>query len=84
MNFQRREVLQIKLPERQKEEKMLKTIIAGILGILGLLLFVVSKAIFTELPTNSEFAWVFAVCSMTGLAIVIAAVSMVGCRFSPV
>jgi hypothetical protein len=59
---------------------MIQTIIAWILGILGLLIFVISKSIFHSLPANSEFGGVFAVLSLWGLGLIILTLPMLRCR----
>ena len=47
-----------------------ETIIVGILGLSGLLIHVISKAIFLALPVGSSFAWAFAVLSLVGLGLI--------------
>lgn len=50
---------------------MIDAIVGGILAFLGLGLFLVSKSIFLPLPVGSPFTWVFALCSLVGLGLIL-------------
>ena len=47
------------------------TVIVGIMAIVGVVLFEVSKTIFVSLPVNSPVAWCFAATGSVGLLTVL-------------